>query len=107
MEQDKPKRKMWYQFKIEELEAKLKELESHSQEEVLQVAIPETFLSESNTATVTEVDTKTDVTAYAQGVYDTLCKYGILSKESRRKIRDNILANGSEKFLRNKNPWSI
>lgn len=78
---EKPKRKAWYQEKIEKLESELSAFKTSEQ--------------------------SVDSYSYAQGVYETMCKYQLLSKEQRRRIRDNIIANGTEQFSRSKNPWKM
>lgn len=70
---ESPKKKVWYQVKIEELEAKVAELSSMT----LTVSSPS-----SNEA-------------YADGFVDCMHKYGILSKFQRRRVREKIIAEGA------------
>jgi len=69
------KKKVWYQTKIEELEAKVAELSAQT----LTVSAPigETFND-----------------GYAEGFFDCMHKYGVLSKLQRRRIRDLIKQKG-------------
>lgn len=77
------KRKPWYQVKIEELEAKVAILSSVSQETV----------TSSDAQTVVVPDSSyTD--GYANGFFDCMGKYGVLSKLQRRRIKELILAKG-------------
>ena len=94
---EKPKRKIWYQEKIETLEAELSGYKS-------QIQTLTGNLEQNVTVTQTQ---PVDTYSYAQGVYETMCKYQLLSKEQRRRIRDNIIANGMEQFSRSKNPWKM
>lgn len=81
-----PKRKAWYQIKIEELEAKLAEL-TPSPETVTTSSV-ETFNSVSENSANQYND------GYADGFFDCMGKYGVLSKLQRRRIHDLIKAKG-------------
>lgn len=76
-EAEKVKRKPWYQVKIEELEAKVAELNA--------VALTQASLPASD-------DSRTE--GYADGFVDCMQKYGVLSKLQRRRIKEQILAHG-------------
>ena len=80
---ERPKRKVWFEEKIEKLESEVSQLK------------------------LSQPSNGVDKNSYALGVYETMCKYQLLSKEQRRRIRDNIIANGIEQFSRSKNPWKM
>lgn len=110
--EEKPKRKMWWQAKIEELEAKVAELSA--QQTAFTGPGPDAFAetsrdttTEGTVAVAVQTGTSIDTNSYAQGVYDALCKYSILSKEMRKRVRDNIISSGPDTFQRKKNPWTF
>ena len=80
------KRKMWYQVKIEELEAKISSLQS------LSITPQETITSSDSNGIVATQDAYTD--GYADGFFDCMGKYGVLSKLQRRRIKELIMAKG-------------
>lgn len=80
-----PKRKAWYQLKIEELEAKVEKLSSLN-------------LTSTNGAAVIPTEFAARVMnyneAYADGYVDCMHKYGIMSKVIRRRTHENIALQG-------------
>ena len=81
------KRKVWHTIKIEALQARVAQLE-------LEQKSP-------------PANGNIHAPSYAQGVYDAMCKYQLLSKMMRKRIRDGIISSGYESFSRQKNPWKF
>ena len=87
MEEEKAKKRAWYQVKIEELEAKVKTLEGSL------ISSEATTASSGETASIVVGD-GTYNEGYANGFFDCMGKYGVLSKLQRRRIKEMILAKG-------------
>jgi len=68
---DKVKRSCWWDVKIEEQKARITELEGIESEKP---TLEKSLLNE----------------AYAQGYYDCMSKYGVMSKLQRRRLKERM-----------------
>jgi hypothetical protein len=69
MEETKPKKKIWWQEKIKDLEEELETMKAGEQKGEF-------------------------VQGYAEGFYDCMAKYGILSKSQRGRVKHKIIIEG-------------
>lgn len=85
------KRKVWYQQKIEDLEAKVAELQAGQVEQV------KGFTSSQDTLPAQDLVVESGGTyndGYADGFFDCLGKYGVLSKLQRRRLHELLKLKG-------------